>query len=163
MWQESTRWVSTSLTVSVAPKKSASGLGTDFLSQKTLQHFCLHFRERLPPIQELELLKRPSRRKENRKLLELLLRMSHGGGVSSVGNIKWDSAFWIFWTFCLFSEYPLLAERGYSHVNQLHIPHGSMQLSLCHAAGTGEHLKVKVLLEMLTVYLNLPHKAWSLR
>lgn len=66
------------LLVSVAPK-SASDLKTDFLSQKTQEHFCLHFRKTLPSIQELELLKQPPTRKKNRKWSVGLLRTSHGG------------------------------------------------------------------------------------
>lgn len=62
----------------VAPK-SASDLRTDFLSQKTQEHFCLHFRKTLPPIQEPELLQQPPTRKKNRKWSVGLLRTSHGG------------------------------------------------------------------------------------
>jgi len=55
------------LVVSAAPKKSASDVRVDFLRQKTLEHFCLRFRARLPSIQEQEQLKRPARREKSRK------------------------------------------------------------------------------------------------
>lgn len=80
-WQGWTHQVPTSLwglLVSVA-LKSASHLRTHFLSQKTQQHLCLHFRKTLPSIQEPELLKQPPTRKKNRKWSVGLLRTSHGG------------------------------------------------------------------------------------
>lgn len=152
--------------MSVAPKKSASDLRTGFLSQKTLEHFCLHFRKRLPSIQELELLKHPL---EGRKIGNCWYSCPEQ---AMGGFLLWEMPN------CYFEfKIRTVGFGGYFFVVFLISPSCRIGMfilptwlcaaqSLCcrpMQQGIGEYLKVKVLLEMVTVSLNLPHKAWSLR
>lgn len=130
----------------VAPKKSASDLRTDFLSQKTLEHFCLQFRKRLPSIPELELLKHPSRRKNKRKLSGRLLSVSRDGilcgkyQMAILGSTSEPRGVWRV-VFCVF-----LTSASCTTGTSTREP-APPPTPPTHEAGCGEAFKVKVLLE----------------